>query len=180
LNKANCPQCAELLEWVTELEDIRLQVPQQQILPKTFELELKGVQIQFRLPNSHDLLKATSDPAYSANPQKLLAACIVAVHDDEGDISTDDISEEVWDAIEEEMEKLDPQADIQMALTCPACGHQWEASFDIAGYFWTEIDNWARHMMHEVFLLAHAFNWSERDILNMSPRRRQLYIEMIS
>lgn len=180
LNKANCPKCGELLEWTTELEDIRLQAPKQQTLPQTFELDVEGTHINFRLPNSHDVFRATSDPAYSADPQKLLAECIVAASNGVEEIAMDKLPGDTWDALEQQMEKLDPQADIQMALTCPACAHEWSASFDIAGYLWTEIDNWAKHVMQEVYLLARSFHWSEQDILKMSPRRRQLYIEMIS
>ena len=177
LNKANCPKCGELLEWTTELEDIRLQVPQQQTLPQTFELDVEGTHINFRLPNSHDVFRAYNDPAYSKNPQKLIEECVITV---DGELTVADLSAGAWDALEQQMEKLDPQADIQMALTCPACTHEWSASFDIAGYLWTEIDNWAKHVMQEVYLLARSFHWSEQDILTMSPRRRQMYIEMIS
>jgi len=177
LNKANCPKCGELLEWTTELEDIRLQTPQQQTQPQTFELDVEGTHISFRLPNSHDVFRASTDPAYSTNPQKLIEECVIAV---DGDLALQDLPATTWDALEQQMEKLDPQADIQMALTCPACAHEWAASFDVAGYLWTEIDNWAKHVMQEVYLLARSFHWSEQDILKMSPRRRQLYIEMIS
>lgn len=177
LNKASCPKCGELLEWTTELEDIRLQVPQQQTLPQTFELDVEGTHISFRLPNSHDVFRAYNDPAYATNPQKLIEECVVKI---EGELVVAELSPLALDALEQQMEKLDPQADIRMGLTCPACAHEWSASFDIAGYLWTEIDNWAKHVMQEVYLLARSFHWSEKDILRMSPRRRQLYIEMIS
>lgn len=177
LNKASCPKCGELLEWTTELEDIRLQVPQQQTLPQTFELDVEGTHISFRLPNSHDVFRAYNDPGYAANPQRLIEECVIKV---EGKLAVGELSPLALDALEQQMEKLDPQADIRMGLTCPACAHEWSASFDIAGYLWTEIDNWAKHVMQEVYLLARSFHWSEKDILSMSPRRRQLYIEMIS
>ena len=177
LNKASCPKCGELLEWTTELEDIRLQVPQLQTLPQTFELDVEGTHISFRLPNSHDVFRAYNDPGYAANPQRLIEECVIKV---EGKLAVGELSPLALDALEQQMEKLDPQADIRMGLTCPACAHEWSASFDIAGYLWTEIDNWAKHVMQEVYLLARSFHWSEKDILSMSPRRRQLYIEMIS
>jgi hypothetical protein len=78
------------------------------------------------------------------------------------------------------MVQADPQADVQLALTCPACGHQWEATFDIASFFWSEIDSWAHRILREVHTLASAYGWREADILAMSPQRRQLYLEMVS
>jgi hypothetical protein len=180
MNKMNCPRCGEPVEWVTEVADVRLQAPQSGTSPKIFELAVDDLHIHFRLPNSHDLARAASDLSYSSDPRKLLSACILTVNNDQGDLSTKDLPEKVWDALEEQMESQDPQADISMAVSCPVCAHQWEAHFDIAGYLWTEIDSWARRIMHEVYLLARSFGWSEHDILMMSPRRRQLYIEMLS
>jgi hypothetical protein len=180
MNKMNCPLCTEPVEWVTELGDIRLQVPQTGTAPKIFELAVDDLHIRYRLPNSHDLASAAADPSYRSDPRKLLSACILAVNSEQKDLSPQDLPEKVWEELEEQMEKQDPQADIRMVLHCPACAHRWEAHFDIAGYLWTEIDNWARRVMHEVYLLARSFGWSEHDILAMSPRRRQLYIEMLS
>jgi hypothetical protein len=77
------------------------------------------------------------------------------------------------------MEALDPQADIRIALTCPQCGHGWNAQFDISGYLWTEIDQWAHQTLNAVHRLARAYGWSERDILELSPVRRQLYLGLI-
>lgn len=180
MNKMNCPRCAEPVEWETEVGDIRLQAPQEGTAPKAFDLAIDDFRIRFRLPNSHDLARVTSDPSYRSDPRKLLSSCILTVYNDQSDLAPQDLPEKVWDALEEQMEKQDPQADISMAISCPVCAHQWEANFDIAGYLWMEIDNWARHIMQEVYLLARSFGWSENDILKMSPRRRQLYIEMLS
>ena len=77
------------------------------------------------------------------------------------------------------MSEEDPQADIRMNLICPACTNKWETRFDIVGYLWAEIDNWAYRLMGEVVVLARAFGWQEKDIVNMSARRRHLYIQML-
>ena len=78
------------------------------------------------------------------------------------------------------MAEADPQADIQLALSCPACGHQWLSTFDIVSFFWSEINAWAYRILREVHILASAYGWREADILAMSPYRRQLYLEMVS
>jgi endogenous inhibitor of DNA gyrase (YacG/DUF329 family) len=180
VNKMNCPRCGELVEWVTEIADIRLQAPRLANSTRIVDLQVEDVSIRFRLPNSHDLTRAISNPDYGADPRNILSACILTVHDGKQDLLPQDLPEKVWDAMEEEIEKEDPQADIRMQVECPVCSYQWDAHFDIASYLWTEIDNWARHITYEVYLLARTFGWAEKDILNMSPRRRQLYIDMLS
>jgi hypothetical protein len=77
------------------------------------------------------------------------------------------------------MEALDPLAEIRISLTCPQCNHKWDAWFDIAGYFWAEIQDWAEKTLAAVHQLARAYGWSEGEILELSPVRRQLYLGMI-
>jgi hypothetical protein len=78
------------------------------------------------------------------------------------------------------MSRADPQADVRLALTCPACRHQWRSIFDIVTFFWIELDVWARRTLRDVHALARAYGWREADILALSPQRRQCYLEMIS
>ena len=82
--------------------------------------------------------------------------------------------------LESRMAQADPQANIQLALGCPACGHSWLALFDIVGFFWREIDTWARRVLRDIHTLALAYGWSEAEILALSPWRRQFYLEMVS
>jgi hypothetical protein len=77
------------------------------------------------------------------------------------------------------MAELDPQADVQLALQCPSCSHPWHDPFDIATFFWGEINAWAVRILREVHMLAAAYGWSETDILAMNARRRQVYLDMV-
>ena len=45
-------------------------------------------------------------------------------------------------------------------------------------FLWTEIEAWAWRMLSDVHTLARAYGWGERDILALSPTRRQFYLEM--
>ena len=76
------------------------------------------------------------------------------------------------------MARADPQADVTFSITCPACGHAWQAIFDIVSFFWREVNAWSYRLLYEVHLLASAYGWREADILAMSPWRRQCYLEM--
>lgn len=70
----------------------------------------------------------------------------------------------------------DPALAMTFALTCPDCGAALDKVFDPATYLWAEIEDMARHLLHEVVRLARAFGWSETDILAMPPARRALYL----
>jgi hypothetical protein len=78
------------------------------------------------------------------------------------------------------MAEVDPQADVQLAMACPACSHEWQLTFDILSFFWNEINAWASRILDEVHTLASAYGWREADILALSPHRRQLYLERAS
>ena len=69
---------------------------------------------------------------------------------------------------------------LELALSCPSCRHQWQATFDIVSFFWSEINAWAHRSLQEVHTLALAYGWREADILAMSPWRRQFYLKMVS
>ncbi|HEV7239333.1 MAG TPA: phage baseplate protein [Thermoanaerobaculia bacterium] len=77
------------------------------------------------------------------------------------------------------MAEADPQADVQIDADCPACEHRWREPFDIAAFLWTEISVLARRLLLEVHELASAYGWSEREILDLSPARRNAYLEMV-
>jgi hypothetical protein len=87
---------------------------------------------------------------------------------------------EVIDAVIERMAQADPQANLQLAVACPSCNHQWQVVFDIVSFFWSELNTWAQRTLREVHTLARAYGWPEADILAMSPWRRQCYLEMVS
>jgi hypothetical protein len=125
------------------------------------------------------MVRVTNDPAYRSQPRKLFIDCILEVQKDNQHCNAIDLPDIILDKLDQRMAEEDPQADISMMLTCPKCSHAWEMPFDIISYLWIEIDNWAKHILHEVAMLASAFGWSESDILNMSPRRRMLYLQMI-
>lgn len=78
------------------------------------------------------------------------------------------------------MAEADPQADVELALTCPGCGIAWGVPFDIGMFLWWELDARARRLLQDVSVLASAYGWREADVLALTPRRRQLYLELVS
>jgi hypothetical protein len=179
MNMTHCPKCKEAVEWEATTENLHLQQLPAELAVRSFMFEKGDYLINFRLPNTHDISNALSDPSYQGDHKKLLSDCIVEVNKKGKKHKEKKLPDEVLDALSRRMEEEDPQADIRMSIQCPACAHQWQARFDIVSFLWAEIHNWAQRMMQEVYLLARSFGWSEKDILNMSSRRRQLYLQMI-
>jgi hypothetical protein len=178
LNITDCPNCSERIEWINNVADLR-HPSENKSTNATFNMKVENYNIQFRLPNSYDLLK-TSSRDYLGDPKKLLAECIIDVQRNDDACHADELPAQVMDLLDARMALEDPQANIIMNLSCPACSHSWEAQFDIVSYLWIEIDSWAKRILQEVAVLAAAFGWSESQILKLSPQKRQHYIDIIN
>jgi hypothetical protein len=50
---------------------------------------------------------------------------------------------------------------------------------DPLSFLWHELEQWARQTLAAVHRLAGAYGWREQDILALSAKRRQIYLEMI-
>lgn len=178
VNTAQCPQCAQRVEWESRISDFLTAEGVAGETAASFEITTAGYEVRFRLPTSKDMAEALGAPGDDAL-QRLFTRCILSVRMGDRSCETAMLPEIVLAALSEKMEALDPQADIRVALTCPQCGHGWHVQFDIADYLWAEIQHWARQTLNDVHRLARAYGWSERDILALSPTRRQLYLGLI-
>ncbi|RYY36997.1 MAG: hypothetical protein EOP46_04320 [Sphingobacteriaceae bacterium] len=179
-NTSACPKCAEVVEWENDTRHLHLQPADTIPIGSIHEFVKGEISIKYRLPDSNDLMKVTRDPLlYLSNPHQLLQDCIVDMHQDNKCITLTDLDNEILEGLDNQISEQAPQADISMMLSCPACRNQWEAKFDIISYLWVEIDVWATHLLHEIYLLASAFGWDEADILNMSGQRRAMYVKLI-
>jgi uncharacterized protein (UPF0212 family) len=175
---AICPTCGQRLELTFNVADIQVA---SEVEPKeTLALCVADYEVHFRPPNSLDLAAIADQKDVAAGQQRLLENCLMAVHQNGEQVSADQLPANIREAVVEQMARADPQADVQLALSCPSCGHQWQAAFDIVSFFWSEINAWASRILREVHTLASAYGWREADILAMSPWRRQCYLEMLS
>lgn len=174
---ANCAHCGERLELSFDIDDLRAAPTP----PATADvLALDGYEARFRPPDSRDLAAIGEQADEAAQRLALIARCVVEVRRDGELVSVDHLPASMIDAIEEGIGRAAPQADFQIDIACPCCGHRWKCVFDIVSYFWREIDAWAVRILREVHVLASAYGWRERDILALSPARRQCYLDMVS
>jgi hypothetical protein len=172
---SSCPACGETLEFEIGIADIRLpsSSPNEPI-----EIESMNYHLRFRLPNNLDI--ASLDPVADnrSNRQQLLRRCLLGAQRAGVEVAADDLPRDVVTAIADRMAEADPQADVQFALACPECGHNWNTALDVASFTWSELDGRAVRLLNDVHTLASAYGWSEADILSMSPTRRQAYLEL--
>lgn len=172
---AACPGCGERVEVELAIHDLLVACE----TPEPPPLLAAGWEVRFRLPHSLDLLAlAGADPVEAR--RRLLAGCLTAARSPQGEeVASAALPAEILEAVAGRMAESDPQADVELALTCPACRRGWLAIFDIVSFFWLEIEAWARLLLRDVHRLALAYGWREPDVLALSPWRRRAYLEMV-
>lgn len=139
--------------------------------------------VRFRLPTGADqeavVDLARLDPFAAA--ALVLRRCIDRVTV-EGETSQPlaDLPACVATELPELMANLDPQAYLQLSLTCPVCDQVFTAPFDAAAYFFGELSRQLHSLYQEVHLLAFYYHWSESEIMAMTGHKRRLYLGLLS
>jgi hypothetical protein len=82
-------------------------------------------------------------------------------------------------AVDAALDGLDPQADVRLGVTCPACDRQDELAFDVADFLWRLLAARVREVIGQVGALAQAYGWSESEVLALPRERRDLYLELV-
>jgi len=188
---AECLACQERLEFVFDVADLWAEHGTrdgQELVgallhaatAQVHEVTIEGFALRFRLPNSLDLAQVVRCGDVTAARTLLVQRCVLQASQDEVAVAVAALPETVLTTLVESMDQYDPQAEIQLNLTCPACDRSWSVMFDIVSFFWSEICVQAKRLLREVHTLARAYGWREADILSMSAARRQLYLEMVT
>ncbi|TAM62905.1 MAG: hypothetical protein EPN49_03155 [Rhodanobacter sp.] len=177
---ADCPQCAAAVEATFRCEDLLSAQDACAASAASFEhvSPAHGFHVHFRLPDSNDLLALENCADAAAARRLLLERCVLAARRGEAPCEPRTLPAAVQAEIAQAMAAADPQADLQLAFTCPSCAHSWQPLFDVAGFLWRELHAWALRMLRDVDTLAHAYHWREADILSLSARRRLAYLEL--
>jgi hypothetical protein len=173
----DCPTCAQPVELHFRTRD--LEIPPMQ--PEPVTAWSGGRRFQLRPPNSRDVHDASRADTAAARECHLFRRCLIEARDTEGQplepAACDD--DDGRAAAASALAGADPGADLELALRCPHCRHEWLAPFDPAAFLMTEITARARQLLRDVHELAAAYGWSEADILALSPTRRAAYLELV-
>jgi hypothetical protein len=174
---AECPHCGGELEFDFRLDDVRT-APGGDWAAR-HSILVDGLEVTFRCAVVGDLSALAALADREAARRRLLERCVLRVTRDGQEMPIAEVPEQVLKIVSGEMALLDEQADVELALCCVTCGHHWTTTFDIVSFFWAEVHGWAARLLQEVHQLASAYGWRERDILSLSPWRRQAYLEML-
>jgi len=174
-----CPECCKRLEFTVNVPDLH---SANAVEPSKSELALtaEGFEAQFRLPNSVDLVEVADCNDVDAARSILVRRCVLRTRQGDTEIAAEELAEPVIAELANYILENDPLSEVQLDLHCPECGNCWASFLDIVSFFWAEISAQAKHLLHEIHSLARAYGWREADILAMSARRRQLYLEMVT
>ncbi len=170
---ATCPACGEVVELVIPAAEVVPAHPMARLSRVTVEED--SLRISCRLPTNGDL-RALAGIDRGAVAADLLERCVedIAGPDEPPDVAT--LPPEVAERVADALAASDPGADVTADIECP-CGAVWPETVDIRAILWTELTRWVQARLSEVHLLARAYGWAERDILQMSPYRRRFYLE---
>ena len=167
--RVDCERCGEPLEIALDAGALAAAAPGAE---PGGECEIQG--FRFRAPSTRDLAAVAGERSQDDAALRLLDRCCVARPAGEA-LELEALVPEV----ERALERLDPAADLELALTCEACGHAWQAGLDIAALLWNEVAVRAGSVLADVHRLALAYGWTEREILRLSPARRAAYLQMV-
>ena len=165
---ADCPGCGVVL-------DVPVDVAAVAALPahepgERLSVLVDGIEVPFRLPTTVDLIAVGGLPADQARAA-LLAACLGA---SPGAVP----GPETAAAVEAAMEQVAPAGAVDLIARCAGCGLESMLPLDMPALVWAEIEAQVSALLQDVHALATSYGWTEADVLDLSPRRRALYLTM--
>jgi hypothetical protein len=169
----DCPRCKAKIEVSVDLHDLATET-----LKESDRMEIGSWKIDWRVPQAEDLATISHLPDPQKGRQELMRRCLPSIRCHEQEVEIEDCPREILDRIEAEMNEADPGADIQFALKCFDCHHEWNIRFDITLFFRKELDRLMSRIFAEIHLLASTYGWHEADILAMSAIRRATYLKL--
>jgi hypothetical protein len=172
-----CEACGQELDVLLSVEELLRGAPPA-VVDQVFA-GLNGRLARLRIPCAGDLAALRGVDDIESGIALLLERCLTGVKGDEAPISVEDLSPEITALLEDELAAADPGAEIRLVSTCPECGAQNDALFDIPSFLWKEVHTLANEVLWDVHTLARAYGWDEQTILNLSPPRRRFYLDAV-
>lgn len=166
-----CAGCGEPLDLPVRYRDFPVKFAGDTFPFATVRTSVREQPIRFRVPNGRDeLVLVTAEDVHRARAE--LASRLVA---EDLETSSWNFSNEDVRLIESAIEEVAPEVGLEGVATCPACGHEGSFEFDLFSFGqWTNTGR----LLEEVYRLASACGWSEREILGLPRWRRHAYLEL--
>ncbi len=68
---------------------------------------------------------------------------------------------------------------LQLSICCPVCNNDMKHEFDLEGHLLTILASEQKQLLNQIHHLASVYNWTEREILALTPKRRDYYLARI-
>ena len=175
-----CPDCREAVELPLDL-DVVLSAFAAPPRAQEHSILVGTSTLRFRLPNGADHERAAriaaTDPEAAA--AALSTACVIALTDGSGnEIAAGRLPDQVREALEDSLRRLDPDAETIIAADCPGCGARVSGMLDAASLLAGELGP-AGGILGDVDRIARAYHWSEASILALPSARRRSYLALL-
>lgn len=174
----SCPRagCGQKLDLSLRVGDLLAPVPRDAAEWYEAEWASEGgtCRLRFRLPTGSDQEAAVEAAAegLEAGVRTLVERCVL-------DTSAAPLPETAVALLSESMARLDPQAEIELAVRCAACGVPFRTLFDAGTWLFDEVGQRLSSLYREVHTLAFHYHWSEAEILGLPAGKRQRYLDML-
>jgi hypothetical protein len=175
-----CPACQERLDVEVSLGNL-LVAPYPEPRERyeaTLGANGSSCSVRFRLPTGADQEAAAHARDAERGAELILERCVEEVTS--GDQAVECVPQELHGEFSSLLAALDPQAELSLALRCPACDAGFTAVLDTATVLFAELTATGDRLYREVHALALHYHWSEGDILALDVRRRRRYLELLS
>jgi hypothetical protein len=174
----DCPTCDERMDIDLRISDL-LVAPYPETAERhtiAFEHDGKSHEAVVRLPTGADQEAASRKAGLEAGVAELVTRCVVSV-DGRGAVMPPDA---LADALSEPLAALDPQAELVVDMSCPACDEPVTALVDAATVLLAELTASDDRLLREVDAIARVYHWSEDQILGLDVRRRRRYLDLLT
>lgn len=182
-----CPEadCEEKMNLEFNVNDIL--VPPNKKTKEIYERNIDAngcrYKVKFRLPTGADqeaVARLAQHDSKTAS-KLLLKRCIKDVKKNGSKIKLENrLPVALVKSLSKRMSELDPQAEVLLDLTCPACKQKFFANFDIGDYFFKELIADSHQLYGEVHVLALYYHWNEKDILKLTNSKRRMYLRFLA
>lgn len=169
-----CPECGLELEIDAPLAEI-LAAPATDCEP--FTVTIDDLELLVRTPDSRDQAALTRCPDDAAALRQLVDRCVIAAARD-GVATVEPLTDVAVAELAAALAAHDTNAETLIALRCVRCDHAWTLLFDAGEFLWREVAARARRLLFEVHTLARTYGWHETEILGMTARRREAYLDL--
>jgi hypothetical protein len=165
-------------------EDIELQVQLSNFYQSGFDDVVQhqvdaSTLLTLRLPSGYDQLHWLQQDDVDNWDVYMATSLIETVNNKKPD--DDFMIEPQWlNEIENVLEQHDSLMTLELETTCPQCNRTLSIPLDLEPQLLSVLHFEQKKLFNNIHVLAETYHWNEKDIMALSPRRRQYYIDLLN